>query len=78
VRGDAARVPVTNVDGLPEAGFDLEAHVKQIERGYIAEPLKKGWREELQPAVTLFGPRRHDANCQSATYCQLIGCFSFS
>ena len=45
IRGDVPRVPVTNVDGLPESGFDLEAHVKEIERGYIAEALEEsGWR----------------------------------
>ena len=41
VRGDAPRVAQTAVDGLPESGFDLEAHVKDIERGYIAEALKR-------------------------------------
>ena len=41
IRGDAPRVPAANVDGLPESGFDLEAHVKEIERGYIAEALKR-------------------------------------
>jgi two-component system response regulator PilR (NtrC family) len=41
IRGDVSRVPATNVDGLPESGFDLEAHVKEIERGYIAEALKR-------------------------------------
>jgi two-component system response regulator PilR (NtrC family) len=41
VRGDAPRVAPAPVDGLPESGFDLEAHVKDIERGYIAEALKR-------------------------------------
>jgi two-component system response regulator PilR (NtrC family) len=53
VRGDAARVPVSNVDGLPEAGFDLEAHVKQIERGYIAEALKKAGGVQVKAAELL-------------------------
>ena len=34
------RAASTAVDGLPESGFDLEAHVKEIERGYIAEALE--------------------------------------
>jgi two-component system response regulator PilR (NtrC family) len=41
VRGDAPKVAQASVDGLPESGFDLEAHVKDIERGYIAEALKR-------------------------------------
>ena len=31
-------------DALPEAGFDLEAHVKEIERGYIAAGAEAGRR----------------------------------
>jgi two-component system response regulator PilR (NtrC family) len=53
IRGDAPRVPVTNVDGLPEAGFDLEAHVKEIERGYIAEALKKAGGVQVKAAELL-------------------------
>jgi two-component system response regulator PilR (NtrC family) len=41
VRGDASRAVQAPVEGLPESGFDLEAHVKDIERGYIAEALKR-------------------------------------
>ena len=41
VRGDAPRATQASIDGLPESGFDLEAHVKDIERGYIAEALKR-------------------------------------
>jgi two-component system response regulator PilR (NtrC family) len=41
VRGDAPRAVQAPVEGLPESGFDLEAHVKDIERGYIAEALKR-------------------------------------
>jgi two-component system response regulator PilR (NtrC family) len=41
VRGDSPRVAQAPVEGLPESGFDLEAHVKDIERGYIAEALKR-------------------------------------
>jgi two-component system response regulator PilR (NtrC family) len=53
IRGDAPRVPVTNVDGLPESGFDLEAHVKEIERGYIAEALKKAGGVQVKAAELL-------------------------
>ena len=41
VRGDGPPAAQAPVDGLPESGFDLEAHVKDIERGYIAEALKR-------------------------------------
>jgi two-component system response regulator PilR (NtrC family) len=41
VRGDAPRAVQAPVEALPESGFDLEAHVKDIERGYIAEALKR-------------------------------------
>jgi two-component system response regulator PilR (NtrC family) len=41
IRGDVPRAAQAPVDGLPESGFDLEAHVKDIERGYIAEALKR-------------------------------------
>jgi two-component system response regulator PilR (NtrC family) len=53
VRGDSPRVPVTTVDDLPEAGFDLEAHVKEIERGYIAEALKKAGGVQVKAAELL-------------------------
>ena len=33
IRGESPRVPSATADGLPESGFDLEAHVKDIERG---------------------------------------------
>jgi two-component system response regulator PilR (NtrC family) len=41
IQGDAAPRVVASSDGLPESGFDLEAHVKEIERGYISEALKR-------------------------------------
>ena len=40
-------------DGLPESGFDLEAHVKEIERGYIAEALKKAGGVQVKAAELL-------------------------
>jgi two-component system, NtrC family, response regulator PilR len=51
--GDGPRVPPANVDGLPESGFDLEAHVKEIERSYIAEALKKAGGVQVKAAELL-------------------------
>jgi two-component system response regulator PilR (NtrC family) len=53
IRGDSPRVPTANSDGLPESGFDLEAHVKDIERGYIAEALKKAGGVQVKAAELL-------------------------
>ena len=53
IRGEAPRVPVATADGLPAAGFDLEAHVKEIERGYIAEALKKADGVQVRAAELL-------------------------
>jgi len=53
IRGDAPRVPTATAEGLPEAGFDLEAHVKEIERGYIAEALKKAGGVQVKAAELL-------------------------
>ena len=53
IRGDATRVPTSSVEDLPEAGFDLEAHVKEIERGYIAEALKKAGGVQVKAAELL-------------------------
>ena len=46
-------VPTASADGLPESGFDLEAHVKDIERGYIAEALKKAGGVQVKAAELL-------------------------
>ena len=40
-------------DALPESGFDLEAHVKEIERGYIAEALKRAGGVQVKAAELL-------------------------
>jgi two-component system, NtrC family, response regulator PilR len=53
VRGDAPRAAQAPVDGLPESGFDLVAHVKEIERGYIAEALKKAGGIQVKAADLL-------------------------
>ncbi|HXD74639.1 MAG TPA: sigma-54 dependent transcriptional regulator [Vicinamibacterales bacterium] len=38
---------------LPAAGFDLEAHVQQIERGYLAEALKRAGGVQVKAAELL-------------------------
>ena len=41
------------VTALPESGFDLEAHVQGIERGYIAEALKRAGGVQVKAAELL-------------------------
>ena len=61
IRGDAARVPSPATAptagstelGLPAEGFDLEAHVEQIERGYLAEALKRAGGVQVRAAELL-------------------------
>jgi two-component system response regulator PilR (NtrC family) len=56
LRGDVARVgggPGGPIEPLPASGFDLEAHVKQIERGYIAEALKRAGGVQVKAAELL-------------------------
>jgi two-component system response regulator PilR (NtrC family) len=53
IRGDAPRASAAPADGLPESGFDLEAHVKEIERGYIAEALKRAGGVQVKAADLL-------------------------
>ena len=53
IRGDVPRVPVGTVEALPESGFDLEAHVKEIERSYIAEALKRAGGVQVKAAELL-------------------------
>jgi two-component system response regulator PilR (NtrC family) len=54
IRGDAAPRPVSGpVEALPESGFDLEAHVKEIERSYIAEALKRAGGVQVKAAELL-------------------------
>ena len=54
IRGDVGR-PLTAPAGesLPDSGFDLEAHVKEIERGYIAEALKRAGGVQVKAAELL-------------------------
>ncbi|HKB11981.1 MAG TPA: sigma 54-interacting transcriptional regulator, partial [Vicinamibacterales bacterium] len=54
IRGDVApRPPSALAEVLPESGFDLEAHVKEIERGYIAEALKRAGGVQVKAAELL-------------------------
>jgi len=53
IRGNTPHVPTATAQGLPAAGFDLEAHVKEIERGYIAEALKKAGGVQVKAAELL-------------------------
>jgi two-component system, NtrC family, response regulator PilR len=53
IRGDAPRSAVPPADPLPESGFDLEAHVQGIERGYIAEALRRAGGVQVKAAELL-------------------------
>jgi len=53
IRGDAPRVAASSVDALPDSGFDLETHVQNIERGYIAEALKRSGGVQVKAAELL-------------------------
>jgi two-component system response regulator PilR (NtrC family) len=46
--GPKSTLPAT--DALPETGFDLEAHVKEIERGYIAQALEQAGGVQVKAA----------------------------
>jgi two-component system response regulator PilR (NtrC family) len=53
VRGDGPRAPVATAGALPQSGFDLESHVQGIERGYIAEALKRAGGVQVKAAELL-------------------------
>jgi len=53
IRGDTPRAVTAPVEGLPEAGFDLEAHVKEIEMNYISEALKRAGGVQVKAAELL-------------------------
>jgi two-component system response regulator PilR (NtrC family) len=53
IRGEGARPAAAAADPLPASGFDLEAHVKEIERGYIAEALKRAGGVQVKAAELL-------------------------
>jgi two-component system response regulator PilR (NtrC family) len=54
IQGDAPSRPALQpADPLPDSGFDLEAHVNEIERGYIAEALKRAGGVQVKAAELL-------------------------
>ena len=53
IRGDAKESASLTPEVLPAAGFDLEAHVKEIEMGYIAEALKRAGGVQVKAAELL-------------------------
>ena len=54
IRGNGARGTAGQpVDALPDSGFDLEAHVKEIERGYISEALQRAGGVQVKAAELL-------------------------
>jgi two-component system, NtrC family, response regulator PilR len=56
VRGESNRPSAAlapPADPLPASGFDLEAHVKEIEMGYIAEALKRAGGVQVKAAELL-------------------------
>ena len=48
-----AAAKTTAAPTLPEAGFDLEAHVKGIERDYIAQALDRAGGVQVKAAELL-------------------------
>jgi len=57
VRGDSVRPSLVGSQpieaALPSSGFDLEAHVQEIERGYLAEALKRAGGVQVKAAELL-------------------------
>jgi two-component system response regulator PilR (NtrC family) len=54
IRGQMLRAPGSNaINPLPGPGFDLEAHVQEIERGYIAQALKRAGGVQVKAAELL-------------------------
>jgi two-component system response regulator PilR (NtrC family) len=51
VQGEAVRAAgAPGIDYLPDSGFDLEAHVKGIERGFIAQALQRAGGVQVRAA----------------------------
>src|SRR6185436_1219884 len=54
LRGESPRPPsAATAEALPDSGFDLVAHVKEIERSYIAEALKRAGGVQVKAAELL-------------------------
>ena len=52
-QGPPPRSAAPSVDAVPGPGFDLEAHVQEIERGYIADALKRAGGVQVKAAELL-------------------------
>ena len=52
-RACGAPAAAAAAEPLPDAGFDLEAHVKEIERGYIAQALERAGGVQVKAAELL-------------------------
>ena len=51
IQGEAVRAAgAPGIDYLPDSGFDLEAHVKGIERGFIAQALQRAGGVQVRAA----------------------------
>jgi two-component system response regulator PilR (NtrC family) len=53
IRGGASRTTPPQSMELPQSGFDLEAHVKDIERGYIVQALQRAGGVQVRAAELL-------------------------
>ena len=53
IRNAPPRPEAQTTDALPASGFDLEAHVKEIERGYIAQALERAGGVQVKAAELL-------------------------
>jgi len=53
LRGEVPRNGGQPIDTLPDSGFDLEAHVKEIERGYLAQALDRAGGVQVRAAELL-------------------------
>ncbi|HVH25135.1 MAG TPA: sigma-54 dependent transcriptional regulator [Vicinamibacterales bacterium] len=53
IRGDSPKPVTGTLEALPDSGFDLEAHVQEIERGYIAEALRRAGGVQVKAAELL-------------------------
>jgi two-component system, NtrC family, response regulator PilR len=53
IRGGNGRAGATATDALPATGFDLEAHVQDIERAYIAQALQRAGGVQVKAAELL-------------------------
>jgi len=53
LRGEGPKAAAGAAESLPEGGIDLEAHVKEIERGYIAQALVRADGVQVKAAELL-------------------------